>query len=95
MAVVQRAVGSPVAVAPRLVPVTVCPQFSGTAFAHKSLAGGIRKGVADVALPRGAVTTMGPEVVPVGTVTVIRVAETTVNTVAAVPLNVTCVVPVK
>ena len=45
-------------------------------------------------MPAGVVTAMGPEVAPVGTVTLELVSEATVN-VAAVPLKVTAVAPVK
>ncbi|MFC7668167.1 hypothetical protein ACFQT0_12815 [Hymenobacter humi] len=45
--------------------------------------------------PPGAVTVMGPVVAPAGTVTVIWVGEFTVKPGATVPLNVTCVAPVK
>src|SRR3954469_15532175 len=47
-----------------------------------------------VASPPGAITLIGPEVAPVGTVAEILVLEFTVND-ALVPLNVTDTVPVK
>jgi len=48
-----------------------------------------------VAVPPGVVTVIFPVVAPVGTVTVIDVADTTLNAVAAVVLNFTAVAPVK
>ena len=47
-----------------------------------------------VAVPPGVVTLTGPVVAPTGTVTVIRVPESTVNE-AETPLNFTAVAPVK
>ena len=51
--------------------------------------------VTEVAVPVGAITVMGPVVVPAATVAVSCVAEITLKLVAAVPLNLTAVVPVK
>lgn len=46
-------------------------------------------------VPPGVIIEMGPVVAPVGTVTVICVAEFTVKVVALIPLNLTAVAPVK
>ena len=52
-------------------------------------------GVAEVAMPPGVVTLMGPVVTPAGALTVICVAEFTTKPGAAVPLKATAVAPVK
>ena len=82
-------VGSPVAVAPTVLPVTVCPHTRAMASAHKSLV--TVKLLVEVPVPPGPVTAMGPVVAPAGTVTVIWVAEFATKPLAATPLNVTCV----
>jgi len=48
-----------------------------------------------VAVPPGVVTLIVPLVVPVGTVAVIDVAETTLKLLASIPLNLTAVIPEK
>ena len=54
-----------------------------------------KKGSADVPVPAGFVTPIGPESAPAGTVAVIFIDELTVKLVAATPPNVTLVVPPK
>src|SRR5262245_1936038 len=58
------------------------------------MAGATAKVAALVAVPAGVVTTILPEVAPVGTMTVTLTGVTSVNA-AGVPLNVTAVAPVK
>lgn len=53
------------------------------------------KAPAEVPVPAGVTTLMGPVMAPPGTVAVIWVALTTMNVVAAVPANRTALVPVK
>ena len=89
----QLPVGSPVAVAPTVVPVKVGPQASGVALAHRSLAGPVdtTKLVAEVAVPLAFTTAMAPVVAPAGTVAVSWVLEFAANVGALVPLKLTCV----